>query len=265
VVNRMRLLMAFAFLVITNLAITGQIMPFDAGNQRWLWLGLSGIIGFVLGDGMLFQAFVMLGTRITMLIMSLVPVISAIFAWIFLGENLTPIEILAILITVGGIIWVVADNHQSETKTSGKQLAVGLALALGGATGQAIGLIFSKKGLAGDFPALSGNLIRVTIAMIIIWLAAFITGKTKSTFAKLADKKALYAVIIGSTFGPFIGVWMSLVAIKYTKIGIASTIMALPPVLLLPLTPYFFKEKVTVQAILGTIVAVGGVALLFLS
>ena len=263
VVNRVRLVLAMIFLSITHYALTGQFVPFQAEPFRWFWLGLSGVIGLVIGDAMLFQAFVMIGTRITMLLMSLVPVMSALLAWIFLGEKLRSLEILAIAITVGGVTWVVADKHQDNTTIKGRQLILGILLGLGGAAGQAVGLLTSKKGLVGDFSALSGNLIRMIIAAGVMWVITIAMGQAGSTFKKVREGKAGRVILGGAVFGPFIGVWLSLVAIKYARIGIASTLMALTPILLIPLVRWIFKEKISLNAVIGTIVAVAGAALLF--
>jgi drug/metabolite transporter (DMT)-like permease len=260
-VNRLRLVFALMLLVPANYFITGQLIPLSAGIESWFWLGLSGIVGFALGDAMLFQAFVMLGTRVTMLIMSLVPVISAFLAWILLGQKLSPLEITAIAIVVGGISSVVALKHTENKSVDRRHMLVGILLAIGGALGQAGGLILSKKGMTGDLSALSAN--RVGVATIVVWLAALAMGKFKYTITRLSDKKGSWATFGGALFGPFIGVWMSLVAIKYAKIGVASAIMALPPILILPLVYFIFKEKVSFWAIIGTIVAVCGTILLF--
>ncbi|MCP4581823.1 MAG: DMT family transporter [candidate division Zixibacteria bacterium] len=265
IVNRVRLVLALIFLMLTHLILTGQLIPIQAEPSRWFWLGLSGVIGFVIGDAMLFQAFVMIGTRITMLLMSLVPVISTILAWLFLGETLSPIEVLGIAVTIGGVAWVVADKNRGGAIVKGKQLALGVLLGIGGAMGQAVGLLTSKKGLFGDFSALSGNLIRVIIATIVMWILTIAIGKAKSTILSLKDFKASRAILGGSICGPFIGVWLSLVAIQYARIGIASTLMSLTPVLLIPLVWWVFKEKITIHGVLGTLVAIAGVAILLLA
>jgi drug/metabolite transporter (DMT)-like permease len=57
---------------------------------------------------------------------------------------------------------------------------------------------------------------------------------------------------------------LSLVAIKYANIGIASTLMALPPVFLIPLSNWIFKERVSTASVLGTILSLVGVAIIFL-
>ena len=262
-VNRVRLVFAAVFLMATNLIITGQLLPLSAEPNRWFWLGLSGIVGLVIGDAMLFQAFVMIGTRIPILLLSLVPVISTFEAWVFLDETLSLVEILGIVLTVGGIAWVVADKNRNHKSVESKKLMIGVLLGIGGAFGQATGLILSKRGLYGDFPAVSGNLIRMIAAVAVMWLLTIFMGKAKSTIVKLKDSKARLAILGGAIFGPFIGVWMSLVAIKLARIGIASTIMALAPVLAIPLVRWIFKERITIHAILGTTLAIIGVAVLF--
>ncbi len=264
IVNRVRLLIAAIFLSFTHLLTTGNLFPVVADPERWFWLGISGLVGFVIGDAMLFEAFVVVGTRVSMLLMSLAPIMSALFAWIFLNEVLNLLEITAIMLTVSGIIWVVADKQKDKTWVKGKRLFWGITLGVGGALGQTFGLNLSKKGLGGGFSTLTGNLIRVLCAVVVIWLFTMVRGKVKQTFISLKDKKAFQALIAGSFFGPFVGVWLSLVAIKYARIGIASTLMSTTPIILIPFTYWIFKDRITINAILGTIVAVIGVAILLL-
>jgi drug/metabolite transporter (DMT)-like permease len=264
-VNRARLVVAAIFLSSMHFLLTGNPLPIDATQERWLWLGFSGIVGFIIGDGMLFEAFIIVGPRLSMLLMALVPIISAILAWLFLGESLNALEIFAIVITVSGIFWVVADKKKESTHIPGKKLVLGVALGFGGALGQTFGLILSKKGLEGGYPALSGNLIRVLSAMIVLWLITLLSGKAREALQSYKDKKAFWALTAGSFFGPFIGVWLSLISIKYARLGIATTLMSLTPIFLIPITRIVFKERVTVGAIIGTVVAVAGVAILLLA
>ena len=140
----------------------------------------------------------------------------------------------------------------------------GIICGIGGALGQAIGLILSKKGLENNFSALSGNIIRIFFATSVLWIFTLYQGKIALTFRKLGDIKATITMCGGALFGPFIGVWLSLVAVQYAYVGIASTLMALPPIFLIPLSWWIFKEKISLVTILGTIIAVIGVALIFL-
>ena len=262
-VNRLRLIMATIFLTVTHWLLATPL-PLRAAPERWFWLGLSGVVGLVLGDAFLFQAYVWIGPRLGMLMMSSVPVISTLLAWLFLGETLAFNQIAGVLLTVGGIAWVVMERTGSRGQsTENPNYLWGILFGLGAAGGQALGLILAKKGLGGDFPALSGNFIRMVTALVVMW--AFIRGQAGLTFRRLGSQpQAALTIMGGALTGPFLGVWMSLVAIQLTRIGIASTLMALPPILLLPIGYYVFKERITRRAIIGTLLAIMGVALLFL-
>jgi drug/metabolite transporter (DMT)-like permease len=129
-----------------------------------------------------------------------------------------------------------------------------------------LGLILSKKGLYGDFSALSGNLIRLLSAAAAIWLWTFLIRQARPTIASVRRSKPAFKFILGgSVTGPFLGVWLSLVAVQAVEVGIASTLMALAPVFLLPLSWWIFKERFGWKAIFGTILAVGGGAILFIA
>lgn len=262
VVNRLRLTIALILLPLAHFIIYGRLFSADISSYHLFWFGLSGIIGFVIGDRMLFKAFVLIGPRLGMLMMSTVPIFSIIIAWIFFQETLGLKDITAIIITLTGIAWVILSKKNGDHAKG--QFLLGLLLGIGAAFCQALGLILSKKGLGDDFSALSGNIIRVFVSTIIIWLFPLFKGEIPATFRKLTDRKALLTLFGGSFLGPFLGVWCSLIAVQYALVGIASTIMSLPPVLLIPLSFFVFKEKVNLGSILGTVVALTGVALIFL-
>lgn len=271
VVNRVRLILAVVFLSLTHLLLHGRLWPVQAELYRWGWLGLSGAIGLILGDGSLFQAFLLIGPRKAMVLMTLVPVISTVAAWALLGEILLPIEVMAILITTGGIAWVVSEREPEQS--SGDQDAeqrtrtriLGVLLGVAGATGQALGLVAAKRGLTGDFPALSATVIRMVVAAALIWLLALLRGQIGTTWQALRDRQAGLWVLGGAFIGPFIGVWLSLIAVRTAPVGIASTLMALSPILLIPLDHWIFGETVTTRSIVGTVVALGGAAVIFLT
>ncbi|MFZ5515881.1 MAG: DMT family transporter [Candidatus Zhuqueibacterota bacterium] len=264
IVNRTRLLFATSYLIILHFFLYGALLPVAAEPYRWVWLGLSGIIGLVLGDGLLFQAFILIGARLSMLIMAIVPIISTLLAWEFFNEVLSLSEIVAILLTLGGIVWVILERNNNTQPTQSRKYVLGILCGIGGAVGQAIALITAKKGLSGDFPALSANLIRVFTAASILWVAALFKGQISSNFKFMKNPPARSALIAGSVFGPFLGIWLSLIAIKHADIGIASTLMALPPIFLLPLSRWIFKEEISWRAIFGTTLAIVGVAIIFL-
>lgn len=265
-VNRVRLLLATIFLAITHLAINGALIPVNVEPETWFWFVLSGVIGLVLGDAFLFQAFVWIGPRLSMLLMSLAPVISVIFSWIFLAERLTLLQVLGIGITVLGVSTVILDRGRlNQANGQNRNYLKGLLFGLGGAVGQALGLITSKVGLNAGVSPLSGNLIRIFSAAVIMWVIALLMNQAKVTIDSVWQSgRARSFLLMGTLAGPFLGVWLSLVAIQHTPVAVATTLMSLAPIILLPVGKIVFKESIGWRAIVGTVVAVSGVAMLFL-
>ena len=269
VVNRTRLVLAVAYISLTHLLVRGELWPTHVEPFRWGWLGLSGTIGLVIGDGCLFQSLLLIGPRRAMLMMTLVPVISTLVAWGWLGETLCLTQIGAVLLTVGGIAWVVSEKQREQTQAASagdaRRYGLGILLGFGGALGQALGLVTAKRGLTGDFSSLSATLIRMVVAMGVIWLLALVRRQVAPTWRALKDRKALWFLLGGSLIGPFLGVWLSLVAVQRVPVGIASTLMALSPIVLIPLERWVFQERASSRSVVGTILAVVGAGVIFLT
>jgi drug/metabolite transporter (DMT)-like permease len=266
-VNRARLLVAALVVMLLHLLTFGSLLPVDAGPERWFWLGLSSLFGLVLGDASLFLAFLIIGPRLAMLMMALAPVLSAILAWVFLGEVLSGMELLGIAITVGGIMLVVAERGGgAKTETvQDRRYIVGLLYGLGGAVGQAGGFVMSKIGLAGSFPALSAHAIRLLTACVVIWALAIVNRQLISSYKTLRAHPRTVMLLSGATLlGPVLGVWLSLVAVQNANVGVASALSSLAPIFLIPISYFVFKERITRQAVIGTLVTFIGIVILFL-
>jgi drug/metabolite transporter (DMT)-like permease len=261
-VNILRLTVALVLLVAAHWVITGTPIVANIAWHHWFWFGLSGIIGFVIGDTLLFKSFSLIGARLGMLMMALVPVFGILIAWIFMHEVLSVRQIIAILVTLSGVTWVVLARTNLHIEK--RHYLVGILCGMGGAAGQAIGLVLSKKGLAHDFSPLAGNILRILVATVVVWSIALMQRRMRFTVRLVKDRKGAAAMAAGAFLGPFLGVWLSLIAVQHTFVGIATTLMALPPVFLIPLSRWVFKEKITTGAVLGTVLAVAGVALIFL-
>lgn len=270
-VNRTRLVFALVFVMITHLVLEGSLLPLDAEPLRWGWMGISGLIGYVIGDALLFQGFVMIGPRLSMLMMATNPVFSLLLAWLILGETLEVRDLFGIALVLTGVIVVVMARDRDATRAadagdlSPREYVVGVLFALGGAVGQASGAFFSKLGLVGDFAPISGNLIRLIAAASAIWLIAALRGTARGSVKTLrANPIAIRAIVAASVLGPFVGVTFSLIAIQNAPLGIATTLMGLTPVMLIPISRVLFNERIGPLAVLGTLVAFAGTAVLFL-
>jgi drug/metabolite transporter (DMT)-like permease len=273
--NLLRLVVGFLLLVLFSLLTRGILLPTDATPQAWLWLSLSGLAGFVLGDLLLFRAFIEIGARLSMLIYSSVPPMVAILGWITLGESPTALGILGMAITVGGIALVVLKGTPGGGATPLAHLAGcglrarpsflrGVLLAVGGSLGQAVGLVLSKVG-APTYNAFSATQIRVIAGMAGFLAIIAALGRMPNLLRATRDGRAMGVLSIGAFFGPFLGVSLGLIAVQNTTAGIASTIMATTPVLIIVPSVLVRHEKVSPREIVGALVAVAGVALLFLT
>jgi drug/metabolite transporter (DMT)-like permease len=263
VTNRARLLFALSYLVILNLILFREPLPFSAVSSRWIWLGLSGVIGLSLGDAFYFQALVSVGPRLGSLLLSLAPIFGSIIAWIFFHETLSALQIIGIVLALAGIAWVVM-SHAEPPGTPHGNTRRGVLFGVLAGLGQAVGLVLSKQGMFGGFSPFQANAIRMFAAALFTWAWTFMEGKAGATITALREKPQVIGLIaLGAVMGPLLGVSASLLAVQHAGIGVASTLMALPPVIVLPISYFVFKEKVGWQAIAGTILAIVGVAVLF--
>jgi drug/metabolite transporter (DMT)-like permease len=265
VTNRLRLTFALLYLIVINLLLFREPLPFSAESSRWLWLSLSGIIGLSLGDVFLFQSLISVGPRLGTLLLSLAPIFGSVIAWVFFGETLTALQITGIVLALAGIAWVVL-SHQEPPNTPHGHTRRGVIFGALAGLGQAVGLVLSKQGMFGEFSPFQANAIRMLAAVVFVWVWTVLDGKIGGTFAALREKPQVIRLLaLGALVGPVLGVSASLLAVQYAEIGVASTLMALPPVIVLPISYFVFKEKIGWHAILGTLLAIAGVAVLFLA
>ncbi len=280
ILNRARVVFALVYLLILNLVFFGQPLPLAAGFTRWTWLGLSGLIGLAIGDAFLFQAYLMIGPRLGSLLLSLSTVFGALEAWLFFGESLRPGQILGIALALAGMVWVLLERAP-RLAAPGTGLAstaiapdaapahaspLGILFGVLAGLGQATGLVFSRQGMQGAFSPISGNVIRMLTAVLGLWLVTLLQGQVGSTLRTLqANPAAVRLVAVAALIGPVIGVSLSLLAVQNVPVGVASVLTSLSPIFMLPLSYFFFKERLGWQAIAATFLAMLGVVILFLS
>lgn len=267
-VNAYRIIMAVGFLFTAHFAFLGDLLPV-VGFEQWLWVGLSGVVGLGIGDFCLFAAFVIIGPRRSVLMMALSPVFAFIAAFLVLGEVIFLPSVVGVVITLSGVFWVILEREEEtmENPVSGKKMW-GVLLALVGAAGQGTGLAFAKKGMYYGMDValnpLSATLIRMIFGALFIWASILISGRIGKIRRALDNKKGIKYTAAGAFVGPFLAVTFSMVAIAYTEAGIAQTLMSLMPVFIIPVVWVLYGQKTSLRGMLGAVVAVTGVAILFL-
>jgi len=257
--NLLRLPIALFFLTMTLVATTRPLGDIDA--RAGTYLAASGIVGLVIGDLALFAAMRRLGVRLAMLVMALAPAFAALTGVVLLGEIPGALALLGMVITLGGVAWVVSEPRGEEARPV--DLSRGVALAVVGAACQGTGLVLAKLGMGRTIEALPATWVRMSAATVVIWLLITVTGRATGLEIAGSLRRAWPFLLAGAFFGPFVGVWLSLVAARSGNVGVAATIMATTPVLVIPLVMAFEHYRPSTRALLGTAVTIAGVALLF--
>ncbi|MDD5503488.1 MAG: DMT family transporter [Candidatus Thermoplasmatota archaeon] len=273
-VNAIRMVFAGLLLSIAHFFVLGRIIP-AASTGQWFFMGLSGIVGLVIGDLCYFGALMSLGPRLSLLIMATNPIFSLIAGWLALGEVLDGWSFIGICVTLFGVLWVVAQRNGGKAKAEKRDSAKtsrGVLLGFAAAICQGTGLVISKYGMqfaasegVPNLNPLSATLMRMLVAVAVMWAGTAVFGKLPELFESFRDRKAVLQTFIGAVLGPFLGIWLSMVAISSTATGIAATLMSLMPVLVIPILWIFYRQKTGWKGILGAIIAVSGVAIIFLA
>ena len=275
--NVLRLSLAILFLGLLLWVTIGRPYPVYASGQAWLWLALSAVVGYVFGDWCLFNCYLSIGARFGQLFMTLAPPLAAIAGWVILGESLSWKSWLAMAVTLSGIAISILSRGEGHIVRLTLPLK-GVLLGLGAGLGQGVGLVLSKMGLqyyADAIPADAPRLMNVmlpfasTMIRALIGAAGFLALMAMQRDlprlrSAVKDKTGMRYALIMTLFGPVLGVSLSLMAVQYTSAGIASTLMALTPVLILIPYAFIYKQRITPREVLGVMVSMLGVALFFL-
>lgn len=277
VMNVWRMALALLFSLLLMWLTMGEPFPRYAGAEAWSWLLLSGVVGYFFGDWCLFNSYLTIGSRYGQLFMTLAPMFAALAAWVSIGQTLSWNAIVAMAVTLVGI-GISVMGRDTHHKLSIQLPLKGILFGIGAGLGQGVGLVLSKIGLdcyTADVPpdALSdmenylpfgANLIRCIAGLTCFSVWLFLRGEAAQLKRSTRETKGMLAMLAAVFSGPFIGVGFSLMAVQYTAAGIASTIMATTPILILLPSYYIFRQRITVKGVIGAVISVIGVSLFFL-
>lgn len=260
-INVLRLFSGIIFLGITTIFTKGIFLPVDSNIHNWTFLGISGVIGLFFGDIFLYESYFLIGARLSMLFLTLTPLIVGFFGFIFLGETLTPLQILAMLLTCSGILLVVI-KPKSDVKEEKKLSHKGLLFISLAVTFEALGNVFTKIGSA-NYDAGSSTQIRMMCALVVFIFYVTLRGKWKNIVSTVRDLKTVFLILAGTIISTA-GITFLVAAFNRINTGVASTISSMSPIIVIPISVLVFKEKVKFKEIIGAIISVCGIALFFL-
>ncbi len=276
--NLIRMGFSIVFLSVLLVIVTGSPIPLYADGATYFWLALSGLVGYVFGDMCLFSCYVLIGSKFGQILMTLAPPVAGIAGWLMQGEKLSWHSWLAMLVTLTGIAICILGRGGATHKLEIKLPWKGVLLGIGAGIGQGVGLVLSKIGLENYAAALpddvsrgvtfmmpfAGTLIRAVTGFLGFFLILAIMGKASQLRTAVNDRQGMKFAVLTTFFGPFLGVSLSLMAVQYANAGVASTLMALTPVLIIVPYSIINHQKISPKEILGAIITVTGAALFFL-
>ncbi len=225
------------------------------------YLIISGVIGLTLGDTAYFAALMRLGARKALLFMALIPFVTALMGALVLDEPVTVMTFAAMLLTVGGVAWVVLDKT-TASKDQGS-LAAGMAFILIAVMCQSGGSILTKLG-AGELSSLEVSIIRLGSGSLGLLVTVSLRAQWKDVWLPFKDRRMLGRLMAAMFLGTYLGVWLMNTGLKFTYAGIAATLTATSPIWVLPMAHYFSGDRMTTRSVVGALIAVAGIALLFI-
>lgn len=265
--NRLRITTAWMLLSIALWTVHHAWFPAWATPVALIALSLSGMVGFVFGDAWGFRAIVILGPGRASLLAATAPLFTTLLAWPILHQNPGPLAYLGMFLNFLGVAFAITSrsrrqaaraNHAEGSET------VGIVSGLLGAFGQAGGVVLAKIGLRTGLDPLSATVIRIAAATITVWLLTGAQRQIGSTLGALRDGRGTAFMAAGAVMGPVLGVTLALTSLHYIEAGVSSSITALSPLVAMLLAARFHGERLSWRAIVGAIVAIGGVVILFL-
>ena len=232
-------------------------------TQETFWvLALSGVLGICIGDTLYLLSIQRLGARLTLLIGSLIPVVTAVVAVFVFNEYMGISAYLSLLLTVFGVayvLWSKAEKSQKHIIWKSGLVVAGLFVLT-----ESSGILLTKWAVF-EVDSLEATFLRQVwgVAGLTVW--GLLAREFVSDFLPLKNNPALFKkLIITSIVGAFLGTWLSVLALKLTYASVAVALNSTSPIFIILISVLFLNEKIPRSSIIGSIVAVVGVVLYFL-
>lgn len=241
-------------LMILLLVVTGGLYPI--GWQEFSFLALSGIVGITIGDSLFFKSLQDLGAKTQVIFFLLGQILTMILSLLFLGELLSVEQYIGAFILLTGVIvtaWGTQTNHPNKIR--------GIIFGLASMTCFSVSAIMVKAAIS-DVPVITATFYRMVFGTIFT-LGYGVASKNFSSWIRpLKDKKLLGLFVFNVIVITYGGFLLSMAAIKYISVSLASVLGATEPIFVLLLAFLLMREKVTKRELIGTIVTLVGLFLI---
>ncbi|MEM7600020.1 MAG: DMT family transporter [Verrucomicrobiota bacterium] len=251
--------------------------PESIARETFKWYFVSGLIGFGLGDVALFLAYERLGSRLTILLsLCLAPLFAMVIEWMWLGNGVSMAVMVCAAVILTGVTMAIRPGAKSRQQIERRgNFLFGVCMAVTAGFGQGAGAVISRKaeeiavlngvmvnGISAAFQRVFAGLIFAIVAMIVVrWV---MRRKFPNTLSEALTPNLVPWLMGAALFGPVIGVSCFQWALLSLESGIVLAITAMTPIVLMPLAAVTERDHPSRLAIAGAVIAVTGVALLYL-
>lgn len=251
------------------------------GKEAFLWLFLSGIIGFGFGDIGVWFALPRIGSRLTLLMVHCIAApLAGLMEWLWLGTTVDPMQLASLVVILGGISLALFPNREEE-RAAHHRYGSGILFGLLAALGQSLGAVCSRKAFAvfdndgissvSDFIFLgsTSGFARLVGGILIAgafwgisrrhkaWQTPPETGRDNDPMVgKIRN------ILLCAFSGPILGVICYQWALATTPSVIVQLVVSTSPLVILPMTWFIEHDRPSKRSFMGTVVAVVGVAIL---
>ncbi len=254
-VNAIRSTIGGALLVVWVLATAGAGAFTAISTTAWVLLALSIVMAIALGDTVFFESTRALGLARAMTISTTYPLGAALIAAVFLGEPVTlPIAVGA-LVTLAGLVLIVAPWAERAPE---ERFWFGVGTAAIASLAWAVSTVLLKPALA-ETDAVTAQAIRLPLASAALWLTPWARAAPRAL--ALSSRGARVRIVVLGALTSVSSV-MFVAGVKHAGVAVASVLSSTAPMFAIPLAVIFLGERLTPHALLGIAITIAGIAVL---
>ncbi|GHV51604.1 hypothetical protein FACS1894168_3820 [Deltaproteobacteria bacterium] len=233
------------------------------------FLACSAITGLVFADPIFYMACVRIGPRLALLLQSLSAAITALLGYFFLGEQIGVTGVAGIAVTTAGVAFVLLEGGlPSVTVGMGgltrAQLLRGTLCGLASAAGLGVSYLFMKQGLRQSIDPLWASVIRTTLGCSFIWIGVGLRGQLLAIMRRSWSTPGVPRLLLYGCTVSTAGNCLALVGMSLTESGVMATLIGLQPIAIIPIIALADRKLPSPRAVIGSVIAFGGMVLLFL-
>jgi drug/metabolite transporter (DMT)-like permease len=263
-INLAKCSLAAVFQGVTILLLGQAGVLWNAPAKSLAFIVASGLVGLVLGDTALFGATARIGVHRTLLLQTLAPVFTAIVAATWQSERPTLTQAIGGVVILAGVALVVAPERRNRPlfpAVDDPGIGAGIALGVLAAAGQGVGIVLAKVGMQ-EVAVLPASFLRLAVAAAGLAVIGFFSAPRVTAPDSLPDSRTFARVLIATLLGAYVALFLMMAGVDLAPASVAAVLLSTGPVFSLVLEAVIERRLPTIRGVLGTLLAIIGVAVL---